>query len=522
MKRCPQCNRVETDETLKFCRVDGTALIFFDAESPTAVFGTPEVVRKSQTVSTRTRRSAKSKSIDSLAVLPFENVSNDPNAEYLSDGITESIINNLSQLARLKVMARSTVFSYKGQSIDARRAGNELGGRAVVTGRVLHVGDRLQIGVELVDVSDGTQLWGERYSRTMADVFMLQEQISEEISDKLKLKLTGPQKKRLGKQHPKNSEAYQLYLKGRFFWNKHLEEGARRAIEYFQQALTIDASFALAYTGLADAQILLGDTNIQAVSPKEAFWQGKQSVARALELDDDVAEAHGTMGHVSMHLFDWPKAEKELRRALELNPNYAQGCVWQAYYFAFMARFDESIASINRALELDPLTLNVNASKAQLLDFAGRFDEAIEHYHKTIEMEPRFWSVRLELGRADEEQGRYKQALAEFSKAREISQDSNESLACLAHCFVVTGATSEAKALLQKLMELSEQRYVSAYDLAIVHCGLGQKDKAFEWLNRGYEINDGWMIYLTVDPRFKPLYSDPRFGEIARRVGLPH
>ncbi|HVH70402.1 MAG TPA: hypothetical protein VNB49_04740, partial [Candidatus Dormibacteraeota bacterium] len=304
MKRCPTCQQTYTDESLNFCRQDGAALVPLDSESPTAVLGSGSVAAAGTGKLTgRGRGSAKSRAINSLAVLPFENVSNDPNTEYLSDGVTESIINNLSQLLKLKVMARSTVFRFKGQQIDPGRVGGELGVRSVVTGRVQQLGERLTIGIELVDVADGSLLWGERYSRKMADIFALQEEIAGQITSKLRLRLTGSQKRRLGKRHTKNSEAYQVYLKGYFFWNKRTEEDANRGIECFQRALVLDPGFALAYAGLADCQTLLGDVGIQAMPPKEAFLRGQQSAARALELDDALAEAHAMMGHVSMHLF---------------------------------------------------------------------------------------------------------------------------------------------------------------------------------------------------------------------------
>src|SRR6266567_398139 len=522
MKSCPTCNRVETDETLAFCRLDGARLVPFDGESATAVLPVgsrsgPGIGR----VTSRVSRPAKAKAIDSIAVLPFENVSNDPNTEYLSDGITESIINNLSQLPRLKVMARSTVFRYKGQQqIDPQRVGNELRVRAVVTGRVLQPGDHLTIGIELVNVADGAQLWGERYSRKMADIFALQEEISAQISANLRLKLTGSQKKRLGKRHTKNSEAYQLYLKGRYFWNKRTEEDANRGIESFRQALLLDSNFALAYGGLADCQTLLGDVGVQAMPPKEAFLQGQKSAARALELDDALAEAHGTMGHISMHLFDWPRAERELLRALELNPNYAQACVWHAYYLAFTGHMGDSVAAINRALQLDPLSLPVNTSAAELLYFAGRLDKSIDQFHRSLELDPYKTVAHIELGRVYEHRQMYDAAIVEFSKARELSHDSPESLASLAHCYAVSGKINDGLTLLQSLTELSEHRYVSPFDLALIHGALGQKEATFEWLNRAYEIHDGWMIYITVDPRWNSLRGDNRFAEIVQHVGL--
>jgi eukaryotic-like serine/threonine-protein kinase len=520
MKRCPQCNRIETDDALVYCRADGTRLVSFDREAPTVAFAETPTAMRPEKVRSRARQSGRSKAIDSIAVLPFENASNDPNAEYLSDGITESIINNLSQLPKLKVMARSTVFRFKNQQVDPQRVGNDLGVRAVVTGRVLPRGDHLTLGIELVDVADGSQLWGERYSQQMADILAVQEEIASQIINNLRLKLTGSQKNRLAKRHTKDSEAYQLYLKGRYFWNKRTEEDANRGIEHFQKSLALDPNFALAYSGLADCQTLLGDVGVQAMLPREAFLQGEQSVARALELDESLAEAHGTMGHVSMHLFDWTRAEKELGRALELNPNYAQACVWHAYYLAFTGEFADSIAAINRALQLDPLSLPVSRSAAELLYYAGRLDESIDLFHKSIEMEAHY-IAHAELGRVYEHRELYDLAIAEFKKARELSHDIPESVAELAHCYAVSGAKSEAQSLLGELLGRSNHRYVSPYALALIYSGLGQKEKVFEWLNRAFEINDGWMIYITVDPRWKNLRADADFIHMVQRVGLP-
>ncbi len=458
--------------------------------------------------------------IKSLAILPFTNTSADPNMDYLSDGLTENIINSLSQLPKLRVLARSTVFRYKGREVDPQQAGHELEVQAVLTGRVRQIGERLIIGTELVDVDDGSQLWGEQYQRAMADIFELQEEISRQISAALRLKVSGAQKKRLMKRHTKNTRAYELYLKGHFFWNKRTPEDSYRGIECFKQALEVDPDFALAYAGLADCQILLGDVRLLALPPKQAFMQGRASALRALELDADLAEAHGTLGHVSMHLFDWPRAGRELRHALELNPNNAQAFLWQAYYYAFTGQFDDSIAAIERALQLDPLALPVNASAGELLYFAGRLDNSVEQYHKTIEMDAHFRPAHMELARVYEHRAMYDAAFAEFARARELSQNSPESLASLAHCYAVSGATIEAQDLLRQLTEMSERQYVSSYDMALVYKGLDEKEKCFEWLDRAYEIRDGGMIYITVDPRWQSLRGDARFARLVRRVGL--
>ena len=487
-------------------------------DSPDA-HSTGIVVKSPRTAPSRKRTAGKA--ITSLAILPLVNTSADPHMDYLSDGITESIINTLSQLPRLRVLARSTVFRYKGREVDPQQVGSDLGVRAVLTGRVQQLGERLVIGAELVDVNDGSQLWGELHHRAMADIFELQEEISGHISEALRLKLSGADKKRLAKRHTGNTQAYELYLKGCFFYNKRREEEANRGIEYFQQALSLDPHFALAYTGLADCQILLGDVGVQALPPKEAFLQGQASVARALELDDGLAEAHGTMGHVSMHLFDWTNAEKEFRRALKLNPNYAQACLWHAYYWAFTGQFTEAIASINRALQLDPLSLPLNTSAAELLYFAGRFDESINQFQKALELDGQYSMAHLELARVYEHRKMYDPAIDEFAKARALSNDSPESLASLAHCYAISGAIDDAQTLLQQLIAISERRYVSPYDLALICGGLDRKEECFEWLERAYEIHAGWMIYITVDPRWESLRGDPRFMALVRRVGLP-
>jgi serine/threonine-protein kinase len=520
MKRCPKCGQTYPDETLKFCRNDGLVLQEIDTEAATATFGSNASVTAETIRDAPRRQPVKSKAIDSIAVLPFENTSADADAEYLSDGITENIINSLSQLPKLRVMARSTVFRYKDVRVDPQRVANELGVRAVVTGRVQQLGDRLTIGIELVNAEDGSQIWGERYARQMADIFELQDEISEQISARLKLKLTNSQKKRLTKRYTKTSEAYEFYLRGRYFLNKRTELDANKGIECFHQALKIDPNFPLAYAGIADCQTLLGDVGVQALPPNEAFLRAHQSATRALELDESLAEARGTLGHISMHLFDWRRAEIELRTAIELNPNYAQTWLWYAYYLAFTGNSSGSLEAIKRAIELDPLSLPVNTSAAELLHFAGQLDESIEQFHKVIELDAYKPMPRLEMGRAYETRREFSLAIAELTKARELSGDSAESLASLAHCYAVSGQANESRALLAKLNELRRTKYVSSYDLALLRVGLSEIDEAITWLNHGYEIHDGWMIYITVDPRWQPLHQDPRFRDVVNRVGL--
>jgi tetratricopeptide (TPR) repeat protein len=417
-------------------------------------------------------------------------------------------------------MARSTVFRYKGVEVDPQEVGSRLGVRAVLTGRVLHRGDALNIQTELVDVSDGSQVWGEQYNRKASDIFAVQEEIAKELTGKLRLRLSGEEKGRLNKRHTENMEAYQLYLKGRYFWNKRTIEGVKRGMDYFQQAIGIDPYYAAAYTGLADCYAKLGDVGTPAMPSKEAFFKGKIAATKALEIDGALAEAHTSLAHFHLHDYKWSEAELEFKRAFELNPNYATAHHWYAYCLLMVGRPDEALAEIARALELDPLSLPINNDFGDILYFARRYDRAIEQLQKTLEMDPQYLQARVDLARVYEQKGMYKEAVAEFLEAKELSADNVDVLASLAHTFAVSGEREEASKVLARLKKLSKRKYVSPYNLAVVYTGLGEKDRVFEWLHKAYEENAEWMIYLTLDPRFDPLRTDSRFTELARRVGL--
>ena len=459
------------------------------------------------------------KSIDSVAILPLVNATDDPNMEYLSDGITESTINSLSQLPKLKVMARSTVFRYKVPDNDPLEVGRALGVRAVLAGRVLQVGERLMISVELVDVSDGSQLWGEQFIRKPSDIFVVQEEISTEITEKLRLKLSGAQKKRLAKRYTENAEAYQLYLKGRFYWNRRTEQATNKSIELYLQAIELDRNYALAHVGLADSYTKLGDIGIAVMPPKEAFAKARVAAERALSADVSLAEAHASLGHLNMHEFLWPDAERELKLATELSPNYATAHHWYAFYFAFTHQSENSIKHASRALELDPLSLPINQGMAELLLYAGRCDDAIAHLRKTLELDPDWASTHSVLGRAYEMKGMYAEALAEAQRTMEISHGNAEALAALAYDYALVGEEQEAQALVARLVEISKNKYVSPYDLAVANLVL-DRDRSIEFLKQGYEERAGGMIYLGVDTRFDRLGGDPRFIKLLSQVGL--
>lgn len=463
------------------------------------------------------------KAIDSLAILPLVNASGDPNAEYLSDGITESIINSLSQISKLRVMARSTVFRYKGREVDPQTVGRELGVRAVLTGRALQLGDSIVIGTELVDVADGSQLWGEQYRRNFSDIFALQEEISREISEKLRLKLTVDEKKRLAKRYTENTEAYHFYLKGRHYENKFFNEAAiRRAIECFQQAIDRNPTYALAYVGLADCYIRLSTFNV--TPSKEGFAKARAAVMKALEIDDTLAEAHTSLARIKSS-FDWdfPAAEEEFRRAIELNPNYATAHHLYGRHLMIMGRFDEAAVEIGRASELDPLSLPINVDLSAPLFFARQYDRAIESLRETLEMDPNFALAHGRLGAAYEFKGMYEVAIAEYQRLMELFGDGEDNpgiLAALAHVYAASGRGDEARDILNRLKEQSHRGYVSPYDIAEVHAALGEKDHAFEWLEKAYEARSSDLRFLKVSQFMDSLRLDPRFADLLRRVGF--
>jgi serine/threonine protein kinase len=457
-----------------------------------------------------------SKTIASLAVLPFVNLSGDPEMEYLSDGITDTLINSLSQLRKLRVVPRSLTFRYKGQEIDPLRMGSELNARAVLTGRVTQRGDTLLIGTELMDVFKLSQLWGAQYNRKMADIFALQEEIAREISDRLRLQLTGDEKKRLTNRATGNKEAYQDYLKGRYWSEKGTPEGFNKAIEYFQQAIAKDPSYALAYSGLADCYTWL--PAFAFLPPKEAYPKAREATLKALQLDDTLAEAHISLALVKAHHdWDWSGADREFQRAIALNPDYAMAHMWYGWTLMMTGRFEESIAEAKRALELDPLSLYVNLLLGQVFYQARQYDQAIEQYRKALELDPNFFLPHSFLGMAYVHKSMYKEGIAELEKAVEIFR-SNLSLMFLGRGYALAGRRAEAQKVLDQSNEFSKGKYVPAFRRAEIYAGLGEKDKAFEWLEKAYE--EHFIIAIKVEPVYDPLRSDPRFQDLLRRMNL--
>jgi len=456
--------------------------------------------------------------ISSIVVLPFANKSDDPNAEYLSDGISESLINSLSQLPGLKVIASSSTFKYKGKDVDPQEVANALGVEAVLTGRVLQRGDGLIINVELVNASDRTQMWGEQYDRKMSDLLAIQREIAHEIVEKLKLKVSGEEKGR-AKHYTESNEAYQLYLKGRFYWNKRTAEALKKSIEYFNQAIDKDPRFALAYAGLADCYVVPGN----GLPPREAMPKAKAAAMRAVELDDTLAEAHASLGRIfAAYDWDWTSAEKEYKRAIELNPRYAVAHQWYGGYLTVMGRGDEAIAERKRAVELEPLSPTINFELGLAFYYARDYDQAIEQFQKTLEVDQNFPAAHNFLPAAYEQKGMYSEAITEFKKAIPLTGKGEWTLskAGLGHVYAVTGKKSEARTLLDELKRASARKYVPANSIALIYAGLGEQDQAFAWLDKAYEQRAFQMQWIKIDPRWDSLRSDPRFPDLMRRIGL--
>jgi serine/threonine protein kinase/tetratricopeptide (TPR) repeat protein len=461
-----------------------------------------------------------SKIIDSLAVLPFENASRDPQNEYLSDGIAGSLINILATVPKLRVIAQSTVFRYKGRPIDPQAVGRELSVRAVLTGRIMQSGGSLRIGTELVDVATGSQLWGAQYDRKPGDIFAIQDEISNEISGKLRLKLTRAEKKRLTKHQTDDAEAYRLYLKGRHHWNRWTEDGFYKAIEYFQQAVEKDPGYALAYTGLADSYVLLGWNSY--LPPKEAFPKGKMAAMTALRLDPNLGEAHTPLAAVLwLHDWQWQEAQREFERSLALNPAHPTASHWYAEYLMTMGRHVEAIARIKNSQELDPLSLIISVAIGRDFYMARRYDDALEQLRRTVELDPNYPVTHWVLGLLLRKMGRYELAIDEGEKGVKLSGGSPLMNAALAQTFATAGKREKAIQILDDLTNLTKQKYVAPYFFAGIHIGLGEDDRAIEYLEKSYEEHSHWLIYLHLDPSMDSLRSNPRFQNLSRRVGLP-
>ena len=460
-----------------------------------------------------------SKAIDSVAILPFSNSSADPNTEYLSDGITEGIIDSISQLPNLRVMAWTAVARYKSQSKDPLIIGRELGVKAVLTGKIVQTGNHIGIQTELVELRTGGQLWGEQYTGQLSDVIPLQKEISLRISEKLRLKLSGADEQKLAKRYTADPEAYTLYLKGRYFWNKRSEEGMRKAISYFQQAIDHDPTYALAYAGLADAYNLGDDWG--STPPAESFPRAKAAALKALQLDDSLAEAHTSLAFVKAN-YDWdfPGAEKEFQRAIALNPNYATAHQWYAMYLAPMRRFPEAEREIKTAQDLDPLSLIISLGVGEILEWERNYDAAFRQFQKTLELDPTFTGTYGHLTNIYEHKGMYRDAVDQ-SKRLAVLKGHDLEAAEMERVFRKDGYPGLNQLNLQRDLETKAQgKYVPPVEIAGDYLRVGNKPQALRWLETAYEGRDSSLVFLQVDAGFDPLRSNPPFQRLLKKLGF--
>lgn len=461
----------------------------------------------------------KEEPIDSLAVLSIESPDDDPNVEYLSEGITESIINMLSQITGLRVLACSTVFRFKRKKIDPQSIGVILKVRAMMMIRVMRLGEKLIIRSELVNVSDGSQLWGEQYNRSPSDILAIQDEIARAISESLKFKLTPRDQIRLSKQPTDNIEAYNLYLRGRYFWNKYGKEWVLKALEAFEQAILIDPNYALAHCGMADAYFRLSNVHFP---PGEVLPKAKEAALRAVEIDDNLAEAHTSLGLVKVYYdHDWAGAEMEFRKALQLNPDLALAHQRLGTYLTFMGRFEESIRHYETALELDPFSLQTNMNLATTYFLRGENERAIIHLTKASELEPNYMPIHFVMGCAYIEQNRLTEAIAEFELIYKLDEEAYLALGFMGYALALDNKRSEAETILDILEDISRRKYVSPYSMLVIHVALGSRERVFELLEQLYEECNDFLVWLKVSPELKTVRDDARFQNLLKRLGFP-
>ena len=579
MKHCPTCNRVEADDTLTFCRSDGTALISasgsFGGDTETAKFGsgplsneietsllpntstTPESNRSTgpttglpaAQIPNGTRDLAKPKrrgfafamigivlavifalgyfylsrsrttAIQSIAVMPFVNESGDADVEYLSDGMTETLIGSLLQLPNLNVKARSSMFRYKGKVTDAKTIGKELNVQAILNGRVVQRGDQLTLSLELVDAQTENVIWSQQYNRKQTDLISLQSEIARDVSNKLKAKLSGADVAKVEKNYTANLKAYQLYLKGKFYWNKRTGESLKQAAELYRQAIEKDPNYALAYSGLAETYVLFSSYDVAPAN--DSMPQAKAAALRALEIDDSLAEAHTALGfYLSNYEWDRDGSEKEYRRAIELKPNYATAHHWLGADLVYVKRFDDSLVELRRGEELDPLSPIIGTNLGDTLVFARRYDEAIAQYRRILVSNPNFAYTHRALGWAYGSKGMYPEAIAETRTAIELNNGSSAK-GYWGLWLAKSGKRDEAVKLLSELKQETTRDYVQSYTFALIYIGLGDKEEALNWLEKQMSGRSETANTYAVAPELDELRSEPRFKEMLKRMNLP-
>ena len=457
--------------------------------------------------------------IRSLAVLPLANLSHDPEQEYFADGMTEELITDLAQIRSLRVISRTSVMAYKGTKKPLPQIGRELNADAILEGSVQRSGERVRINAQLVHAATDRHLWARSYERDLRDVLALQSDVARAVASEIRAAVTPQEAERLAKVRPVDPEAHELFLKGRYYWNKRTERDVLKSVEYFEQAIEKDPAYALAYAGLSDGWLAVGF--YEGLAPREAFPRAKAAATKALEIDDGLAEAHGSLGMVNLFFdWNWPVADAEFKRTLELNANYPTGHHWRGEFLSAMGRGEEAVAEARRARELDPLSLIINAWVGRQLYFSRRYDEAITEFRKALELDANFVPAHWQLGSAYVQKGQYPEAVAEFQEAVRLTDGSPRYLARLAHVLALMGNPQEARKLWDRLAELSKRRNVSSYNFAVVALGLGERDRALGLLEKAFDERSSQMCFLNVEPLWDPLRPDPRFREVLRRVGF--
>jgi TolB-like protein/Flp pilus assembly protein TadD len=567
MKRCPECRRDYYDDTLSFCLNDGKELVYglspdepatailsgveLPSESPTraqinttgqtAVLptGTGDVVPKPRGLDKRLLavpfllaiivlggffgyryfKPAVTEQINSIAVLPFVNASGDKETEFLSDGISETLINNFTKIPELKVTARSTAFRFRGREAEPKEIGRELGVGSVLTGKLLQRGDNISIQVDLVNTADGLQIWGNRYEGKTSEIVSIQQRIATDVSSQLKLKLTGAQAQQIAKTYTQNPEAYQHYLRGRYYWNKRTADDLKKGLQEFQQAADGDPNYALAYVGLADTYVLLEE--YAGTPPSESLPQARSYAQKALQIDDSLGEAHATLGLINNRSWQWAEAGTEFKRAVELNPNYPTLHHWYSINLRDTGRLDEALAEIKRGQELDPLSGIIGGNVGIAYITKNDSNSAAAQFKKMIELDPNWWGGHFYLGMAHLKLTRNDEATSELQKSVELSNRSSWPLGVLGYAYAITGKRSEALAILKELEERYPKRAAIGIQVATVYAGLGDREQTFSWLEKAVQDRSGELVRIKWHPPFDSLHDDPRFKDLVRRMGLP-
>jgi len=458
--------------------------------------------------------------IPSLAVLPLENLSRDPEQDYFSEGLTEALITALAKIGELRVVSRTSIMQYKGIHKPLREIARELEVDAIVEGTVLRVGRRVRITAQLIDAPKETHLWAESYERDLRDVLALQSEVARAIAREIRVKLTPQEQAQFAQAHPVDPEAYEAYLKGRYHWNRRSGESLPKAVQFFQQAIAEDQTYAAAYAGLADCLSILGWWGF--IPPDEGCGKAKGLAQKALEMDTSLAEAHTSLAWATIHYdYDFITAKKEYEHAIELNPRYATAHQWFGLNLAMMGRYEEGVNEAKRAVRLEPHSVIISGSLGMVYWCARRYDQQIDQLENTLDLDPNYFQMQWGLGFAYLEKSMYELAITKVRKALQLSRDAPMFIALLGETYAAAGYREDAQKILEQLKELSKQRYVSPYVVGRIYAALNEKDEAFRWLETAYQSRAAWMPFLKVDPRLDGLRSDPRFQDLLRRMNFP-